>query len=462
MRKLDLSGSRSLEKLIDFGEFPNLEWLNLEGCENLVALDPSIGLLRKLVYLNLDGCYNLISISNNIFSLSSLEHLHMRGSSKVFNEPIHLKKNKKKRHYITESASHSPSTSSVFKWTMLPHHSLFSATTTHTSLLPSLRSLHCLREVDISFCNLSKVPDAIECLHWLERLNLGGNNFVTLPSLRKLSKLEYLNLEHCILFEYLPQLPSPTTIGRERDEINKITGLFIFNCPKLIARERCSSMTYSWMLQFIKANPRSYFNRTEIVTPGSEIPSWINNWRVGDSIQFDRSPIMHDDNNNVVGIVCCAVFSMEFHRGRFPSWFNIKLFFNYIIYPFPLIIHEDLITAKSSHLWITYLPHNSFHEFGKICFKIDVRDGLGMEVKSCGYRWVFKQDLQEFNLTMMNDKNSLTRKGKILAIEDDIQPQPQPEQVITTSQRRNNKWITRKSTSDNAKTISIVNHKKRY
>jgi len=49
-----------------------------------------------------------------------------------------------------------------------------------------------------------------------------------------------------------------------------------------------------------------------------------------------------------------------------------------------------------------------------------------MEVKSCGYRWVGKQDLQEFNFTMMNHEKSLARKCKILAIEDDTQPKPQP------------------------------------
>jgi Leucine-rich repeat (LRR) protein len=39
-------------------------------------------------------------------------------------------------------------------------------------------------ELDISFCGLRKIPDAIGCLRWLERLDLGGNNFVTLPSLK--------------------------------------------------------------------------------------------------------------------------------------------------------------------------------------------------------------------------------------------------------------------------------------
>jgi len=68
LRILDLSNSRKLKKIIDFGEFPNLEWLNLEGCINLVELDRSILLLRKLVYLNVKDCKNLVSIPDKRYS----------------------------------------------------------------------------------------------------------------------------------------------------------------------------------------------------------------------------------------------------------------------------------------------------------------------------------------------------------------------------------------------------------
>jgi hypothetical protein len=315
-----------------------------------------------------------------------------------------------------------------------------------------LHSLDCLRRVDISFCNLSQVPDSIECLHWLERLNLGGNDFVRLPSLSKLSKLVYLNLQDCKLLESLPQLPFLTTIERDHCE-NKdfwgelfeynyhgITGLVIFNCPKLGERECCYSMAFSWMKQFIMAYPQSYFIDIQFVIPGSEIPSWINNQSMGDSIQIDKSPIMHDNNNNIIGSVCCAVFTMAPHPECF-SWDNMILSFNrpMKLLRVPVILNGGLVMTKSSHLWIIYVPRESYDYFKEIQFEvlggslfellsfdIDGDECLGMEVKSCGYRWVCKQDLQEFNFTMMNHKNSLTRKQKILAIEDETQPQPQP------------------------------------
>ncbi|RHN52956.1 putative winged helix-turn-helix DNA-binding domain, toll-like receptor [Medicago truncatula] len=473
LRRLDLSDSKKLEKIEDFGQFPNLEWLNLERCIKLVELDPSIGLLRKLVYLNLERCYNLVSIPNNIFGLSSLKYLNMSGCSKLMKPGISSEK--KNKHDIRESTSHCRSTSSVFKLFIFPNNASFSAPVTHTYKLPCFRILYCLRNIDISFCHLSHVPDAIECLHRLERLNLGGNNFVTLPSMRKLSRLVYLNLEHCKLLESLPQLPFPSTIGPDYHENNEYywtKGLVIFNCPKLGERECCSSITFSWMKQFIQANQQSYgpyLYELQIVTPGSEIPSWINNQSMGGSILIDESPVIHDNKNNIIGFVFCAVFCMAPQDQTMieclPLSVYMKMGDERNCRKFPVIIDRDLIPTKSSHLWLVYFPREYYDVFGTIriyCTRYG-RQVVGMDVKCCGYRWVCKQNLQEFNLTMMNHEKSLASKCKILAIEDETQPQPQSEQesftsqVITTSQRR-------KSTSDNksnAKTISVFNRKQR-
>jgi Leucine-rich repeat (LRR) protein len=133
---------------------------------------------------------------------------------------------------LNTSESDSQSTSSILKWFMLlPLHYLYPTPCVYKELLPSLASLYGLCELDISFCGLTQLPDVIGCLCWLEELNLGGNNFVTLPSLKKLSKLVFLNLEHCKLLESLPDLPSPTAI--ELDQCCRRVGMYIFNCPNL-------------------------------------------------------------------------------------------------------------------------------------------------------------------------------------------------------------------------------------
>ena len=129
-----------------------------------------------------------------------------------------------------------------------------------TCLLPSSPTLPCLRELDLSFCNLVQIPDAIGKLSCLEGLNLKGNNFATLPSLKDLSKLYDLNLQHCKRFKYLPDLPSRTDLHSKFPRLpssNLINfkgqvGLNFFNCPKLVERERCTSMIFSWMIQVVQ------------------------------------------------------------------------------------------------------------------------------------------------------------------------------------------------------------------
>jgi hypothetical protein len=54
-----------------------------------------------------------------------------------------------------------------------------------------------------------------------------------------------------------------------------------------------------------------------------------------------------------------------------------------------------------------------------MCVEIDVDDGLGMVMNNCRYCLVYKEDLQQFKLTMMHLENSLVLKNKFLAIEDE-------------------------------------------
>jgi hypothetical protein len=276
----------------DFREIPNLKQLNFEGCVKLVQMDPSIGVLRKLFFLNLKDCKNLVSIPSNLFGLSTLEILILYGCPKVFRNPRNLS--------ISENASHSQSTtSSILKWTTFLFDSLYPDAQNYLSscLLPPFLSLCNLLVLDISFCGLRQIPDAIGYLHWLERLDLGRNNFVTLPSLSELPRFLYLDLEHCKLLESLPQLPFPTA----KHDLHKYSkykywkriGLVIFNCPKLGERERCSSVAFSWMIQCIQARQQSstaFFDVINIVIPESEIPSWFNNQSVSGSIPIELSP----------------------------------------------------------------------------------------------------------------------------------------------------------------------------
>ncbi|GAU22785.1 hypothetical protein TSUD_142240 [Trifolium subterraneum] len=410
----------------DFGDIPNLEVLDLEGCIKLVQIDPSIGVLKKLYFLNLEDCKNLVNIPNNIFGLTSLKYLNLSGCPKLNKNPI---PRQLKNLDSSESSSHSQSRT-------------FSFYDYHEGLAS------CLSEIDISFCGLSQLPGAIGCLRQLESLNIAGNNFVTLPNLKELSNLEYLNLKHCKLLESLPQLPFPTffdhmtkhktTLKRMENYYWRKVGLIIFNCPKLGESEHCDSIAFLWMAQFIQARQQSSYdfcdkNRIDIVIPRSEIPIWFKNQSEGGSIRIELSTIM---DNNCIGISFCVVFSVKPDQTEAQYSKIILQFLNsernksFFYHSIPTNIERDLIVVKSNHMCLCYIPMRPFFDKLKEIDQTHThRDDIimsascwnyrsvALKFQHCGYRLVYEHDLQDFNLTMMHPGNLSTHKSKFLAIE---------------------------------------------
>ncbi|RDX76298.1 TMV resistance protein N, partial [Mucuna pruriens] len=235
-------GRKSLPNLRILDLIPHLKKLTLEGCIELVRIDPSIGVLRELTFFNLKNCKNLVLNLNSILGLSSLEMLDLSGCSKLHNNQF-LKSPMQVKHL--------ESISSICKILMLPFQ-FFSFRKHEDSfglLLPYSSHFSALHYLDLSFCNLLQIPDAIGNLHSLAILNLGGNKFVTLPTtIKELSKLQCLNLQHCKQLKYLPQLPTTTGKG--------ITGyfakLYVFDCPNLSQMEHSYSIIFSWMIQILE------------------------------------------------------------------------------------------------------------------------------------------------------------------------------------------------------------------
>ncbi|CAJ1978770.1 unnamed protein product [Sphenostylis stenocarpa] len=293
-------------KMPDLTGVPHLTSLLLEGCIELVQIDPSIGILRELIDLDLKNCKNLVLNLNIIFGLGSLRSLNLSGCSKLLNSKMlmeprdtqHLEKVDKNTSVVQRS------TSSVYKLLILPFNFLSSPKPEDSLglLLPYLSRFQRLSYLDLSFCNLLQIPDAIGNLQSLVGLNLGGNKFVTLPcTIKQLSKLEMLNLEHCKQLKYLPELPitKDKTIGKYWWR------LYIFYCPSLSDIEHCYRMVFSWMTQ----NLEVYFQRItssammEIVIPGTQIPKWFNKQNARGSISVDLSSVI--DDPNWIGVAFC-------------------------------------------------------------------------------------------------------------------------------------------------------------
>lgn len=246
---------------------------------------------------------------------------------------------------------------------------------------------------------------------------------------------------HCKELKFLPELPlpepsSPYSIKQDRYEWK--CGLHIYNCPELGERELTSSLTFSWMIQFIQANQESssLFHWVDVVIPGSEVPRWFNNQSVNDSMSIDLSPILHD--NNFIGIACCVVFSVDPTMTLTTciqesfAWLGLKFGNTKRVFACcPAYFYRDRFTVESNHMWIIYISRESLLDFlsnTSTTFRdldhITISTGhfrkeyFHVEVKKCGYRCVLKQDLQQFNSTMMHQRNSFATKRKFVEIED--------------------------------------------
>ncbi|KAL2328010.1 hypothetical protein Fmac_021437 [Flemingia macrophylla] len=244
-------------------------------------------------------------------------------------------------------------------------------------------------------------------LQSLLSLNLGRNKFARLPTaIKDLSSLCELNLNPCKQLTYLPELP----VIKEKSSARDFRELYVFNCPNL------SEM---------------------IVIPGTQIPRWFSKQNVGSSIKMDLSSVYEDPN--WMGVACCALLAAHDD----PTNLNDKWQLDYdgdIGYNFPdllpnqywvlpILLNNDLVTGGIDHLFILFASpehiisdqsryKGEMHDLDKMVFATKIYEhpkGLHLEVKNCGYRTVFKKDLQQLNLSMMFSGNFCSRKRKLLS-----------------------------------------------
>ncbi|XP_004295912.1 PREDICTED: TMV resistance protein N-like [Fragaria vesca subsp. vesca] len=279
-----IDNTRMELKTPDFTSIPNLKELIRADCEVLVEVHPSIAVQKKLKQLILHRCKNLKSFPGKI-EMDSLEVLSLSYCSKVkipeFGEGM---KNLKRLNVAGTASEELPSSiehlvglkylyihkskslqripgTSIFKLKSLkilhmdgcPKLKKFVESTEETMCLklsvrnklsslfkrkspkplclasPSPRALPSLTLLSLTDCNLSQgvLPDDFGyCLPSLQYLDLGGNNFFTLPaSIRCLSKLRLIDLTGCKRLSQLPDLPSNRELEVLADECDSLKKL---------------------------------------------------------------------------------------------------------------------------------------------------------------------------------------------------------------------------------------------
>ncbi|KAK2414730.1 disease resistance protein RUN1 [Trifolium repens] len=366
LKVMCLSGCTKLENTLDFSGLLNLEYLDMDQCTSLYTIHNSIGNLTKLRFLSLRGCTNLVKIPDSFNSMTFLMTLDLCGCSKFMN---------------------------------------FSLGSTFSS-----QNQQPLIFLDLSFCNISKVPDAIGELRGLERLNLQGNSFTELPfTIHRLSGLSYLNVSHCHRLQILPWSPTESgpsdLVGRyfktKSGSRDHRSGLYAFDCPKLeeafkeFSRHSKSYTLFIWLTRLVK-EPRHFRCGFDIILPWpwGKIPYWFD-------YQFKRGSIIRIKESNMhidwPGFVFCILFEVNNHSAVYesphqslssalphPFYLSFESEYTEERFDVSLNLERNMIDGKD-YLWTIYISQEHCH-FVKTGAQITFKGRQGLIMKEWGLR----------------------------------------------------------------------------
>ncbi|KAK8568523.1 hypothetical protein V6N12_007072 [Hibiscus sabdariffa] len=149
-------------------------------------------------------------------------------------------------------------------------------------MLHSLSGLCSLRKLELRNCNLREgdLPSDVSCLPSLEKLELGGNNFISIHVfVSGLSRLQYLGVWNCKELKSLPER--------------------LLNPPKEVPHLR---------------------KGFDIVMPGSEIPKWFSHQTVDSSIKIQLPYNIQNDSRWIGVIFLCIFVNDDASRDEELTW----------------------------------------------------------------------------------------------------------------------------------------------
>ncbi|CAH8388881.1 unnamed protein product [Eruca vesicaria subsp. sativa] len=278
LMKLDLTGSKDLTEVPDLKEAKSLEELILEGCSSLKRIPKSICELSSLQKLDVSNCDGLKELRIRILESKrigsqdtstclrcirsvrmffsgiaagktpgcSLTDPSIRGNLKIRWEV--LEGNAEHLSFVSEShVSHELELESPvhgfksldimrFKW---------SSEKDDYSKCNSFSGFPWLQELNLINLNIQEIPNDIDQMQVLEKLDLSGNMFKRLPTkMSRLTKLKHLTLANCRSLEELPglsQVESLTlsdctnlrTLVKQDHGPYRLLELWLDNCKKI-------------------------------------------------------------------------------------------------------------------------------------------------------------------------------------------------------------------------------------
>ncbi|XP_004307463.1 PREDICTED: TMV resistance protein N-like [Fragaria vesca subsp. vesca] len=431
LKSIDLSYSINLTMTPDFTGIPNLERLVFEGCTNLIKVHPSIALLKRLKIWNFRYCRSMKSLPSEV-KMEYLETFDVSGCStlKMFPEFMGQMKRLSKLSISGTAVKNLPSSVERFSESLaeldlcgivarerpyshflkqnvrVSSSGLFPRKSPHPllPLLASLKHLSCLTSLKLNDCNLheGEIPNDIGSLSTLKSLELGGNNFVTLPaSLRLLSNLGFISVENCKRLEQLPDLPF-----NERLWVNSsnCTSLKVFPDPSAfssVGNLDSSYFLYSMLKRLLEESPS--FDLFSCLLPGSEMFEWFSNQSLGNTLTEKIPP--YSSNSKWIGFAVCALFAAHDNPSAVPEARDLD--------PGPFITckfttdryfgHEHIKKIDSDHLFLgvisaRYWKPENRPDDNLVKFVIEttaVGNNRCLKIKKCGVRALYENDMEE-------------------------------------------------------------------
>ncbi|KAI5356047.1 hypothetical protein L3X38_008942 [Prunus dulcis] len=314
LKILNLSCSYWLIKSPEFSKLPNLEELILEYCKSLFEVHSSIGDLGRLSLVNLKGCRMLKDLPLNFYKSKSIETLLLNGCRRLeklaesLGDMVSLTTLKAGVTAIRQIPS------SILKLKKLKVFSLCNVKgSPSTNLLPpSLQSLSSLRELALAYCSLTDdaFPKDLCSLISLERLDLAGNEFCSLPSLRRLSQLQDLSLDFCTHLRAITDLPTNLKVLKadgcfalekmpDFSEMSNIRELYLRDSDKLteipcldkslnsmtmIQMGNCTNLTANFRKNILQGWTSCGYGGISL--SGNDIPDWFHCVHDDDIVYF--------------------------------------------------------------------------------------------------------------------------------------------------------------------------------
>ncbi|XP_028778378.1 disease resistance protein RML1A-like [Neltuma alba] len=208
LRRINLAGCKRLIELPDFSKAQNLKSVDLESCESLCHVHPSILSLQGLVTLNLDKCIKLKELRGEN-PLQSLKAIYLNWCFSLTEFSL---SSEEIASLELETTRIEMLDSSIGHFSKLKQ---FSVNGSRLKSLP-MNELCCLRSLEeLRLPNCEQVIDKLklhilfDALRFLRKLHLDGcRNLTELPNnIKHLSGLKVLSLKNCDRLQSLPELP---------------------------------------------------------------------------------------------------------------------------------------------------------------------------------------------------------------------------------------------------------------